>query len=151
MTVPVETPGDLAALRFCTQFRARGVKDLVRAVVSFDGGKTWQEAARMAGPTQGRTEVFRFARIPKATRKALLRYELSGNNTVGILSFRVDADYRDPLAAPAFRPFDIVHRWKENGKVKEHREHIPRLPYTYPIKTVDVPEMVSVTYEMAAK
>jgi hypothetical protein len=151
ITVPIETPGDLAALRLCTQFRARGVKDLVRALVSFDGGKTWQEAARMAGPTQGRTEVHRFTQVPRGTKKAVLRYELSGNNTIGILSFRVDADYHDPLAAPAFRPFEVVHRWKENGHEKEHRERIARLPHSYPIKAAGVPEMVAVTVAMPAK
>jgi hypothetical protein len=151
MTVPLETPGDLAALRFCTQIRARGPKDTVRVLLSFDGGKSWQEAARMAGPTPGRTESGRFAAVPRGTRKALVRYELTGNNTVGIFSFRIDADYQDPLAARAFRPFDVVYRWKENGRDKVHRMRVGRLPLTYRIDAAEAPEMVSVSCEMPAR
>jgi hypothetical protein len=148
MTVPVETPGDLVALRVCTQFRARGPKDLLRAVVSFDGGKNWSEVARLAGPTPGMTRGFRVEPIPPATRRALVRYELSGNNTVGIFNFRIDADYRDPLAAQAFRPFEVVYRWKERGAEKSHHTLVNRLPFTYQITTGTDPEMVSVACEM---
>jgi hypothetical protein len=151
MTVPIETPGDLVALRFCTQFRARGIKDLIRVQFSFDEGTTWKDAGRLAGPTQGRTETFRFAEIPPGARKVICRYELTGNNTVGILSFRIDADYKDVLAAKEFRPFTVVYRWKENGEEKTDRKIIDQLPCTYAIRTVVEPEMVSVSYEMANK
>jgi hypothetical protein len=151
MTVPVETPGDLTGLRFCTQFRARGMKDAIRVGVSFDEGKTWKEVTTHAGPTQGRTETARFADCPKGARKALVRYELSGNNTIGILSFRVDADYKDPVAAKEFRPFVVVYRWKENGAEKTDRKTVDKLPFTYQIDAVATPEMVSVRYEMPSK
>ena len=148
MTVPISTPGEITALRFGAQVRARGQKDLVRMLASFDGGSTWTEAAKIAGPTPGTTQYFKFTQIPAGARKALLKYELTGNNTVGIFSFRVDADYRDPLAAPGFRPFRVVHRWKENGQEKSHAQTIPRLPFSYPIAAESDPEMVSVSYEM---
>jgi hypothetical protein len=151
MTVPVEVPGEIVALRGSTQIRARGAKDTIRLLVSFDGGGHWTEAARMVGPTPGRTETFRFTNIPTGATKALVRYELSGNNTVGIFSFRVDADYRDPTAARSFRPFDVIHHWTETGQAKTHRETVTKLPYTYTIDTAAAPEMVSVTYAMPGR
>ena len=47
---------------------------------------------------------------------------MTGNNTAGVQSFRVDADYRDPLAATTIHPFRVVHRWTEQGKPKTHTE-----------------------------
>jgi hypothetical protein len=68
---------------------------------------------------------------------------------VGIFNTRVDADHRDPLAAPeGLCPFRVVHRWKEGTALKEHAERITRLPHRYTIDSGDDPEMVSVTYEM---
>ncbi|HEY7424173.1 MAG TPA: hypothetical protein VH682_08050, partial [Gemmataceae bacterium] len=151
MTVPLDTPGHMTGLRFSTQVRARGAKDKIRLLVSFDDGKNWEEAAKIQGPTPGHTESGRFTRIPPGAKKALFRYELSGNNTIGILSFRIDADYKDPRAAKSFRPFHVVHRWKEKGEEKSHRATIEKLPSTYRIATGDVPEMVSVSYEMPVK
>ena len=148
MTVPIETPGDLKALRFGAQVRARGAKDRIRMLTSFDNGSTWAEAASISGPTPGTTRYFRFDQIPAGARKALLKYELTGNNTVGVFSFRVDAEYRDPLATAAFRPFRVVHKWKENGQEKSHAEPITRLPSTYSIRAESDPEMISVTYQM---
>jgi hypothetical protein len=92
MTVPIDVPGDLVGLSFSAQVRARGEKDRVRVTASTDGGKTWRQVAVIAGPTQGRTEHIRVDRWPTGTRKALLRFELTGNNTVGVQNFRVDAD-----------------------------------------------------------
>jgi hypothetical protein len=151
MTVPVQTPGDMVGLRFCLQGRARGEKDRIRTQVSFDNGATWKEAALFAGPTPGRTEVSRLTTLPAGARKALVRYELKGNNTVGIFSFRIDADYRDPLAAVSTRPFQVVHRWKENGAEKSHVETVQKLPWRYQIDTATEPDMLSVRVEMPAK
>jgi len=151
MTVPIELPGDLVALHWSAQVRARGVKDLVKMLVSADDGKTWSNAGRIEGPTPGTTGYFQHDRSPVGTRKALLRFELSGNNTVGILSFRVDADYRDPLAALEFRPFQVIHRWTENSLPKSRIETIARLPFTYTINAGSDPEMVSVDYVMPSR
>src|SRR5438046_8113487 len=69
MTVPMATPGDLVALRFGAQVRARGAKDRVRILLSFDDGNTWKETAKIAGPTPGMTDYFRFTDIPAGTRQ----------------------------------------------------------------------------------
>lgn len=150
MTVPIEVPGDLAALRFCAHVRARGKKDAVRMMVSTDAGSTWREAGRLSGPTPATTGAFRFDDLPAGTRKALLRFELTGNGTIGIFSFRVDADYRDPLAATVARPFQVVHRWAEGGREASHTETVRTLPTTYRIDAGAGTETTSVAYEMPA-
>ena len=73
---------------------------------------------------------------------------MTGNNTVGVQSFRVDADYRDPLAAAAIRRFRIVHQWTEAGQPRFHSETIARLPARYTIQAGAEPEIVSVSYIM---
>jgi len=150
MTVPVEVPGDLVTLGFSAQIRARSEKDHIRVAASTDNGRTWREVAGMVGPTQGRTEHFRVAKWPPRTRKALLRFSMTGNNTVGVQSFRVDADYRDPMASKTVRPFRVVHRWNEGAQNKSHSETIARLPARYMIPAGAEPQMVSVSYEMPA-
>jgi len=150
MTVPIDVPGELVSLGFSAQIRARSEKDLVHIVASTNGGTSWRAVADMKGPTQGRTGRFRVADWPRGTRQVLLRFEMTGNNTVGVQSFRVDADYRDPLAATTIHPFRVVHRWTEQGQAKPHSELITKLPVKYAIRTSGEPEMVSVAYEMAA-
>lgn len=149
MTVPVEVPGDLVGMGFSAQVRARGEKDRVKVSASIDEGKTWRDVAAIKGPTQGRTEHHRVDRWPAGVRKVLLRFELTGNNTIGVQNFRVDADYRDPTAAATFIPFRVVHRWKEGGRERSHVETINRLPARYRIDAGPEPEMVSVGYDMA--
>ncbi len=148
LTVPFETPGDMVGLRYGAQIRARGVKDLVALSLSFDGGKSWRDAGRIAGPTPGTTRYFQFTALPPGVRKGLLRFTLTGDNTVGIFNFRLDADYKDTLASAAFRPFTVTHRWRENGELKSKSVQIPHLPYEYNIVAGTNPEMDSVTYEM---
>ncbi len=151
MTVPIEVPGDLVSLGFSAQIRARSERDRVRVTASTTSGRTWREVTVMNGPTQGRTGHFRVGQWPRGTRKVLLRFEFTGNNTVGVQHFRVDADYRDPMAAKGARSFRVVHRWTEAGKDRSHTENIARLPATYAIQSgSDPPEMVSVSYEMPA-
>ncbi len=146
MTVPIDVPGDLAALRFSTQIRARSEKDLIKVLVSTDEGNTWRETARIAGPTPGTTRVFRHNDWPGGVRKLLLRFEMTGNNTVGIMSFRIDADYQDPRAGSKPKPFHVVHRWLEAGRERTHDELIDRLPKSYAIEARAEPELVSVSY-----
>ncbi len=150
MTVPIDVPGDLFSLGFSAQIRARSEKDLIHIIASTDGERTWRTVADMRGPTQGRTGHFRVADWPKGTRHVLLRFEMSGNDTAGVQNFRVDADYRDPLAAKTVHPFRVVHHWIEQGRAKTHAEPITKLPTRYAIRTSDDPEMVSVSYEMPA-
>ena len=55
------------------------------------------------------------------------------------MSFRIDADYRDPLAAKGVPPFRVVHRWREDGRPREHTQLISALPATYTIETAGRP------------
>jgi hypothetical protein len=150
MTVPIDVPGDLVALGLSAQVRVRDAKDRIRISSSTDGGRSWKEIGVMAGPTQGRTGHFRVNNWPAGTRQVLVRFEMTGVNTAGVQNCRFDADYRDPLAAKAFRPFRVVHRWKEDGLAKSHQETIAKLPAQYTIETQREPEMVDVAYEMPA-
>jgi hypothetical protein len=115
---------------------------------STDNGRTWREVTVLKGPTQGRTEHVRVNKWAAKTRNVLLRFEMTGNNTAGVQSFRVDSDYRDPMAARTIRPFRVIHRWKESGREKTHSETIARLPAKYSVQAGSEPEMVSVSYEM---
>jgi hypothetical protein len=151
MTVPVTTPGDLVALRMSLQFRARDAKDVIRIRASTDGGTSWRDLATVTGPTPGMTRLFQFGDWPATTRSALLQFELTGRNTTGIFSLRIDADYRDPLAAAAPKPFRVVHRWLESGRPKEHVQVITALPSHYTIDAAEDPELVSVGFEMPAR
>jgi hypothetical protein len=150
MTVPVVVPGDLVSLGLSAQIRARSAKDRVRIMTGTNDGKTWREVAVMNGPTQGRTGHFHVDHWPPGTRKVLLLFELTGNNTAGVQSFRVDADYHDPLASKTLRPFRVTHRWTEQGNPKTHMQTITKLPTNYTIRAGGDLEMVSVSYEMAA-
>src|SRR5205823_12732477 len=99
-------------------------------------------------PTPGTTRTFRIVDWPEGTRDVLLRFALGGTNTTGLFNVRIDADYRDPLAAKGFRPFRVTHRWKEGGREHAHAQVITALPSVYTIETGDDPEMVSVISEM---
>ena len=151
MTVPIETPGDMTTLRFGAHIRARGDKDVVKLKLSFDGGQTWTDAGQINGPTPATTKYFRYTNVPAKTRKALLRYEMTGSNTIGVFTFRADADYQDPLAtagSSGFKPFTVIHKWKENGQDKTFQTLVSKLPFTYKINAEAEPQMTSVTYEM---
>jgi hypothetical protein len=149
LTVPIATPGDLVALRWSLQARARGDRDAIAMQISTDAGRTWRDAARFAGPTPGRTESYRAGDFPPGTRRALLRFELTGKDTIGVQNLRIDADHRDPLAAAnGFRPFRVVHRWTEAGRERTHAQEVTALPFRYTIDAAGDPQMTSVTYEM---
>ena len=145
MTVPIETPGPMVAGTFSAQYRARGDKDLIQVSASYDGGKTWDDVTKLAGPTPGKSGYHRFTPKKDAT-KALLRFAMTGNNTVGLLSFRVDVTYVDPRTTAKPAPFFVTHRWKENGKPMEKRMKVESLPMKYTIDAAGEVEMVSVTY-----
>lgn len=153
VTVPVETAGEMVALRFGAQIRAReSEKERVRILLSFDDGNTWLEGGKISGPTQGQTEYFRFDKIPSGVKRALVRFLLEGRKwgTVGLANFRVDADYRDLLAARKKCPFTVMHHWRENGAEKSFSQKIETLPFAYFIPVAVEPEMISVSYQMPA-
>ena len=49
------------------------------------------------------------------------------------------------------RPFAVVHRWRENGQEKTHRETVARLPHRYTIEAGAAPELIAVEYAMPAQ
>jgi hypothetical protein len=151
MTVPLETPGPMVAGTFSAQYRARGAKDVIQVAASYDGGKTWEDVAKLTGPTPGKSEYHRFKPKKQDVTSALLRFTMTGNNTVGILSFRADVTYVDPRATTKPTPFYVTHRWKESGKPMERRVKVASLPTTYTIDAAGDVEMESVTYEMPGK
>src|SRR5262249_51453368 len=132
MTVPIAVPGDLVTLRWSAQVRARGAQDVVRMLASGDQGRTWRDLGAINGPTPGTTRAFRAGDWPAGTRELLFRFALGGRNTIGVVSFRIDADYRDPLAPTprGLERFRVVHRWNEEGRPREHVEPIVALPWT---------------------
>jgi len=147
MSQRVEVPGDLVALRLSAQVRARDAKDVITVRARGDGGTTWREVGRISGPTQGTTRAFRLGDWPAGTRSVLIRFEMTGRNTAGLLSVRIDADYRDP-GATAFRPFNVTHRWTQGSRGRTKVQEITRLPQRYPIDVDGDPDLVSVTYAM---
>jgi hypothetical protein len=150
MSVPITLTGDLVTLRWSAQARARGPKDVIRMRASGDQGRTWRHLGTIQGPTPGTTRTFHAGAWPAGTREVLFQFALSGTNTIGVMSFRIDADYRDPLARNGFTPFRVVHRWNEQGQPREHVERITALPLTYTIETAADPEMVSVAVGIPA-
>jgi hypothetical protein len=150
LTLPVSVPGDLVTLRVSAQARARGPKDKIRLLASTDRGGTWRELGAIEGPTPGTTRAFRLDGWPAGTRDVLLKFALSGNNTIGLFNVRADADYRDPLAAKGARPFRVVHRWKDDSQERSHVQTLESLPSTYTIDAAGDPEMISVMVEMPA-
>lgn len=148
MSLPVKVPGDLVTLRLSAQARARDAEDVITIrATSADDGSSWREVGRITGPTQGTTRAFRLGDWPAGTRSVLVRFDMTGRNTAGLLSVRADADYRDPGATP-FRPFTVTHRWTQGGRERTKVQEITQLPQRYPIDVDGDPEMVSVTYAM---
>lgn len=146
VTFPVETPGDLARLRFGAHYRARDARDGWDYQVSFDGGKSFRTAARAAGPTPGSCRYIAFEEVPAGTRKALVRFSGTSRNATGIFNFRIDADYLEP--GGGFRPVKVTYRWEEEGRPREH-VHVARKPEeSYVIACEARPVMGSIVLEL---
>jgi hypothetical protein len=102
----------------------------------------------LTSPPQGAPidGAVRHAKLPREHEFLAADWEV--HDPVKILNVRVDADHRDPLAARGFRPFRVTHRWREDGREREHARDITALPMTYTIETAGEPEMISVASEM---
>jgi len=148
LTIPVETPGDLTRLRLGCHYRARGQGDGWEYQVSYDDGVTFATIGSAPGQVVGNCLYVSSTAIPAATRKALVRFSGTQNNTCGIFNLSIHADYREPYGS--FRPIMITYRWTENGIAKED-VHIANSPLeTYQITCVTVPVMTSITLALAA-
>ena len=148
LTFPVETPGDVAAVRFGGSFRSLDPIGSIRLLVSDDEGESWKEAKTIPGPFVGYSRYVRFTDVAPGTRRVLVRYELNGREQlgVGIFVFRVDVDYHDPLAGP--RPVKVTYDWREGGAgARKDERIIDRYPTTYTIRVEGNPIMKALTIE----
>ena len=131
VTFPIATPGDMKALRFGSNFRARDKADAWDYQVSLDGGKTFKTIDRAAGPTGGDSKYVTFTEIPAGTRSALVRFSGNAAMATCMFAFRIDADYAEPNGG--FRPVKVTYVWDEAGKemrsehvAKSEQEHLIR-------------------------
>lgn len=127
----VETPGDMQRLRFSSHYRARDKRDGFTLSVSFDDGKTWQEADTLPGPHVGMTRYTVFDKVPTRTSKALVKLAGTQSNTTAMFDFRIDADYAEPHGG--FQPLQIAYVWTEGGSEKQHTQVIRKPSDTYTI------------------
>ncbi len=144
-TFAVETPGDMARVRFGLSYASDpGCGwDLL---VSFDVGKTWQAAGSVKRDDAPCLWVT-FSDVPRGARKALVRYRAAGSGTNRLTNFRIDADYAEP--AGGFRPVRVTYVWLENG-VEKRDVHVAQSPSeTYAIHCDAKPVMRSLITELA--
>jgi hypothetical protein len=146
VTVPVETPGDMARVRVCCNYRANDKGEGWDLEVSFDDGKTFKKAGRAEGPARHGC-VSAVAEAPAGVRKALVRY--SGVQKSGLIIFRlrVDADYKEP--AGAFAPVKVTYEWEENGQAKNDVHIAKSEKDVYKINCAAKPVMKAITMELA--
>jgi hypothetical protein len=147
ITFPVETPGEMTALRTSTFYRAGTKKDAYTISASFDDGKTWKEFARLGGPGRFLGEDSAFTDIPKGTRKALVRYAGKKADTLLIFNMRMDADYRP--AGAGFAPIKITYFYEENGAEKKSEHVAMKAEESYTIHCDVKPVMKSIVLERA--
>src|SRR5947209_8418525 len=147
ISFPITTPGDLARLRFGAHYCAYGAEDSLDYQVSFDRGASWKTVEHAAGPTRGNCRYVVYADVPAGAREALVRFAGTCRNTMGILNFRIDADYREPFGG--FRPVKITYAWEEDGQAKQD-VHVARTPEeAYMIRCPAKPMMKSIALELA--
>lgn len=147
ITFPLTTPGDMSRLRFGAHYRARDAKDGLDYQVSCDGGKSWKTVSRASGPTAGDCHYISYSEIPPGTREALVRYSGTSRNATGLLNFRIDADYREPMGG--MRPVKVTYRWEEDGKAKEQVFVAAKPSETWSVTCASPPTMKSIVMELA--
>ena len=139
LTFPIETPGDVQAVRFGGSFRSLDPIGSIRLLVSDDHGETWKEAETIPGPFAGYARYVRFTDVAPGTRSILVRYEFNGRGGVGIFVFRVDVDYQDPQGG--VRPVRVTYEWGEKGVAMKDVRIVDRYPTTYTIHVKGHPIM----------
>jgi hypothetical protein len=146
VTFPVSTPGDMKALRFGCNYRARDKADAWEYQVSLDGGKTFKTLDRAAGPTNGDSKYIAFSDIPAGTHSALVRFAGTAAVTTCMFGFRIDADYVEPNGG--FRPVKITYVWDEDGKEKQSVHVAKSEQDAYKIDCASKPLMKSIKLEL---
>ena len=150
LAFPVEVPGDIVAVRFGGQLRARDPKGKVALQVSFDDGNTWRTAWENDEPLADKSQYVKVTDPPPGARKAVVRYHFSGPGGVGVMMFRIDVDYLDPHAG--WRPLKVTYHWQEGGQEKTHTQVVSEVPTSYKIEDVGATgdlELESLVLELA--
>lgn len=146
-TFPIQTPGDMTALRIGIDYRARDKQDAWDVSASFDGGKTFTPMGRCEGPAVNFAQVLALSDIPAGTRSALVKFSGTQRNTTCILNLRINADYQEPNGG--FRPMKVTYVWEEGG-IEKRDVHIASKPdETYQITCESTPFMKSLILELA--
>jgi hypothetical protein len=129
VTFKIPAPGDITRVRMNLGYRLRDTNDTYTILLSFDGGKTFQQAGHLTGPTAGCTKYITFSDVPPSARTALVKLEGKEVITVCLFGLRIDVDYQEP--AGGFRPVKITYVWEENGRPKTdvHVATQPRQTY----------------------
>jgi hypothetical protein len=149
IALPIETPGKLQRLRIGASYRCRDARDVWTVDASFDGGHTFQQVGKLAGPYQGMNKYFIYDRVPPDGHAALVRLTGVERNTCCLFDLRIDADYQEPRGG--FAPVKITYVWDEAGQTKTD-VHIARSPSeTYTIHCAEKPTMKSIALELATK
>ncbi|HHN46880.1 MAG TPA: hypothetical protein ENN09_05505 [Planctomycetes bacterium] len=155
ITFPVETPGDITAVRMGGHFRARDAGEGVEFLLSFDDGKTWVKAGDAMGPFAGFCKDVPYNTPPEGARKVLIRYSVyQKSNVAGIMGMRMDVDYWDtpdgkPQKSWLFHPLKTTYVWEENGVEKRDVRMSRQVPDTYTIDCASKPLMKSIIVELA--
>jgi hypothetical protein len=146
VTFPVETPGDMARIRFGMGYETEDPINSWDLLVSFDDGKIWHKAGNASG-VENPTAWVTYAGVPEGTRKALVRYVGWGKGFDRLINFRIDADYAQPNGG--FRPVKVTYVWDEAGAEKRD-VHAARSPEeSYSIHCAEKPVMKSLIVELA--
>lgn len=145
ITLPLETPGELARLRAGASYRCYTDKQGFRLEASFDAGKTFAEIGRFDGAGRGNSRYLVFDRIPAGAKSALVRLTPIGKPDLEDL--RIDADYREPRGG--FQPVKVTYVYEEAGQEKTDVHTASTAAESYAIHCEAKPQMKSITLELA--
>lgn len=146
LTFPIQTPGDLTRIRMGCHYRARGQGEGFEYQVSFDDGKTFKTFDKAEGPTAGNCKYATFSDVPAGVHSALVRYAGNQNNTCGLFSVCIKADYKEPHGGE--RPVKVTYVWDENGVEKTDVHLATKDSETYTIDCAAKPTMKSLIVEL---
>ncbi|MFB3890761.1 MAG: hypothetical protein ACE15C_01930 [Phycisphaerae bacterium] len=144
---PVETPGEITAVRVGGAYRARDKSDVWTIEASFDDGKTWTKVGQWAGDARFMTAYNVLSEVPNGATKVLVRLSGKQTNTLMLFNLRIDVDYKAPNAG--FAPVKVTYVWDEDGQEKKD-EHVARTAQdTWKITCGAKPVMKSIIMELA--
>lgn len=146
VTFPIETPGPIARLRIGVQYRIRDARDQWDVQLSYDGEK-FESAHAIKGPTAGESTCFTLDKINPGARKMWVRFAGVSRNATGMLSLRIDADYKEPFGGSA--PVKVTYQWEENGQAKQDVHVTKKTDDTWTIQCGAKPKMKSIVLERA--